>query len=345
MTETAIVSMSDDQVALIKRTLCKGATDDELALFISQCKRTGLDPFSRQIHAVKRWSSRDQRELMSIQVGIDGFRLIASRTSLLDGQDGPYWCGQDGEWLEVWAREEPPVAAKVIVYRKGCSRPFCGIAHWSEYHQTYYDQKEKRWTLTSFWADMPAGQLAKCAEALALRKAFPQELSGIYSPEEMSRERVEIEQAVVSATPTAQTHPAENLTLPAPQAADATQRLLDFEDKLVTAKRCKQGDLVRHIEAELGADWASSAVDTVKRVCVAFAATHKAPPPAPPAMATAGDLERIEAELERTGETVGRILAALGMPKGSAVSDLNVDQVKDALGRLAQVPDKSPARR
>lgn len=186
-TAIAKADFNDEQVALIRNTICKGASPDEFALFLGQCKRTGLDPFSKQIHAVKRWDAKAQRETMSIQVGIDGFRLIADRTEQTDGQDGPYWCDDNGTWLDVWPnKERQPVAAKVTVYRKGQSRGYVGIAHWSEYCQTYKD-KQGNQCVSPMWAKMPALMLAKCAECLALRKAFPQELSGLYSPEEMAQ--------------------------------------------------------------------------------------------------------------------------------------------------------------
>lgn len=181
---TQELAFTPEQVELVKNTICRGATNDELKLFLTVCHRKGLDPFSRQIHAVRRRQKVDDKwqEVMVIQTGIDGYRLIAERTGEVDGQDGPYWCGKDGAWVEVWTEDVNPHAAKVVLFRSGRANPFTGVAHWDGYVQRKADGNP-----VSRWANDPAGMLAKCAEALALRKAFPQELSGIYTDVEMGQ--------------------------------------------------------------------------------------------------------------------------------------------------------------
>lgn len=180
---------SQENVELLKKTLAGqevNLSDAELQLLIYQSTKTGLDPLARQIYALKGKKDNDR---MTFMVSIDGQRLVAQRTGQYRGQTSTLWCGADGVWKDAWLEDEPPKAAKVGVRRAGFDEPLYAIATYKSYAKI-----KDKWVngkpsgekyVTGTWAQMPDVMLAKCAEALALRKAFPQELSGLYTAEEM----------------------------------------------------------------------------------------------------------------------------------------------------------------
>ncbi len=161
------------QIELVKNTVAKGASDDELKLFLYVCSRAGLDPFTRQVHLVPRWDSKLGTEVRSIQIGMDGLRSIAERTDAYAGNDDPIFEGE-----KKIGNKTVPEKAKVVVRKivQGNIVDFTASARWEQYFPG-----EK---MGFMWLKMPHLMLGKCAEALALRKAFPSVMVGLYIPEE-----------------------------------------------------------------------------------------------------------------------------------------------------------------
>jgi len=158
---------NDTRVEFIRRTYCGGAPDAIAATFIELCRRRRLAPEEKHVYLTKRGND------WVIQTGIDGYRLIADRTGRYAGSDPPVYDTDDAE---------RPNTATVTVWKlvDGHRCPFAASARWAE-----YAPKDTR---TGFmWVKMPYLMLAKCAEALALRKAFPAELAGVYTDSEMDQ--------------------------------------------------------------------------------------------------------------------------------------------------------------
>ncbi len=195
---------NDRQVAALHQLGVENASPADLDIFFHQCQRTGLDPFARQIYMISR-RSKDYRTgeyvtKQTIQTGIDGFRLIARRAAdrrqETFSMDDVLWAGPNGDWHDLWIWDRPPLAAKVTVH--------VGEAHFSAVAATReYMPTDRNGNPTGQWRSMPAVMIAKCAEALALRKAFPMDLSGVYTGEEMQQADARQDVAELVAEPVA----------------------------------------------------------------------------------------------------------------------------------------------
>ena len=171
----------------------KGASTADLAVFMHVCQNTGLDPFTRQIHGIMRREKvteydngqKNERwvDKFTIQVGIDGFRVIRDRIAERKGLRVEYedtiWYDADGNGRDVWLWDDPPAACRVVVLVDG--RRFPSVLKFSEYCQYSRDGGKP----VAQWASKPAHMIEKCAEANGLRRAFPNDMAGIRLEDEM----------------------------------------------------------------------------------------------------------------------------------------------------------------
>ena len=243
-----------ESIARYKRLHAPAHTDDELLAFFAQCERTQLDPWSRQIYTIKRtqYVNGSSVEKAMTQVSIDGLRLQAERSGKYLGQNGPWWCGTDGKWVDVWVKPmNELMAAKVGIFRAGYPEPVWGVARFDAYAVT-----KKSGELTAMWLKMGDVMIAKCAEALGLRKARPAELSNLYTTEEMGQ--------------------ADNPTQSAPAAAPKADDMVAKLQASVDANAAAAEAIAKAKKAD---------VEAIKAVDKALPAAPKAAPKETPAAA------------------------------------------------------------
>ena len=213
----APLEFTDEQRKMIRDAFANGASEQEFGVLMEVAKARRLNPLMRQIHFVSRWDSQKSRNVWATQVSIDGLRAIAERTGIYAGQDEP-------EFVE--STDGAIKCCKVRVYRKDWGdRAAVGVAYWNEYVQTYREKSSGKEVVTPMWRKMPHVMIAKCAEAIALRKAFPEDMSGLYTPDEMGQaenDRVvdTTAETVVDTHPVASTQ--RRVTYPAPVASSPT---------------------------------------------------------------------------------------------------------------------------
>ncbi|WP_431781773.1 phage recombination protein Bet [Streptomyces chumphonensis] len=323
---------TDNQAAVLRQSgIDEGVVAEELSAFLHLCQRTRLDPFSRQIYLIGRWDSRQQRKVYTPQTSIDGYRVIAHRAAAEAGHALGYedtlWCAKDGRWQDVWLSDAPPAAAKVTVVRNGMR--FSAVARYSEYVQT-----KKDGGTSGLWGKMPATMTAKCAEALALRMAFPHDLAGVYTAEEMAQ----------ADNPAGERH----LRTVRPGEADPWQQATPARDFVAEARSAADADTVRQIwqdakaaglgEKELG--WIAS-------VGKSLAAGPPPPKPEPTDDVVDGEVvpgseeleaQAAEAELRAFAEQHGLddIERDFEVAKGLPLSEAIAPQIRDFLADLTR---------
>jgi phage recombination protein Bet len=221
----------DAQRAALAQIGLRDAPDGDLAVFFHYCKAYQLDPFSHQATMIKRSEKRGDVwvDKWTIQTEIDGFRVIAHRAANRAGKIMSYprtlWIDHDETEHKRWVKDRPPAGAEVTVMVDG--HPFTAFASYREF--VALDRNGKP---TPMWVKMPANQIAKCAEAQALRKAFPRDLGDVVIPEETGQE-------AAGQVPPAQT-PSSGEAEQAPARRRPTKRALTLTQQ-ITAEFARLG--------------------------------------------------------------------------------------------------------
>lgn len=176
--------LSADQLRTLRKNEAAGGTLADFSTAIKKAHRQNLDPLQDHVFFLANYDKNKGREVLSLGISIAGLRSIAQSTGEYAGQKGYFWCGPDGQWTDVWLKDEPPAAAKVGVLRQSFKEPLWNVARWDD-----YCPKNNKGNPMFMWADMGPHMLGKCCEANALRRAFPDRVSELYIPEEMDKKR------------------------------------------------------------------------------------------------------------------------------------------------------------
>ncbi|HEY3683430.1 MAG TPA: phage recombination protein Bet [Streptosporangiaceae bacterium] len=234
--DTAALAIRPDQTmwtpyqraALAQMGVAQDCPNPVLATFLHTCQTRRLDPFIRQVYLIGRPNKRKGTTEYTAQTGIDGFRVIARRAAdkagIEYGYEDPVWFDRNGREHAVWLADGPPAAARCVVLRNG--HRFAAVARFDAYAARWQPSGD----LKNQWATMPDHMILKCAEALALRMAFPEDLGGLYTDEEMQQADNGFEPPAGAPVVTGRAEPAAAPPNPAPTAAASPEQPADPGD-------------------------------------------------------------------------------------------------------------------
>ncbi len=242
--------VTSDQLDLVRRTVAAGATADELKLYLYDCARQGVHPLDKLLHFTKRGGK------YTPVTSIDLMRTRAADTGEYAGSDVPLYISDDGVWSSAPAATSVPTAAMVTVYRlvQGQRCKFEAVARWQEYCPPSGQDH--------MWRKMPHTMLAKCAEALALRKGFPRQLAGLYAKEEMDQAGLPtpVPDRAPERPPAAQVPPAATMRVEGHRMADADAAPSVLETELPPAPVISDAQAKRLFAISRSAGWTTEAL-------------------------------------------------------------------------------------
>ena len=274
------LQMTDAEIIpVLRSSLYPGASDASIKLVIGYCKATGLDPMMKPVHIVPMWDKNSKSMRDVIMPGIGKYRTDAARTGQLAGIGEPEF-GPEVNYYGTTAPEWCRVTVKRLI--AGVERDFVAKEYWIENYATAGKDSDAP---NNMWRKRPRGQIAKCAEAQALRKGFPEATGSEPTAEEMEG-RYEV----------------------------------DMDTGEVTGRKPAVAMPVAKVkQAQAQADTEKTATNSVAPEGVTDVTPKGEPAPAnPPASddkdrpASAGEIKFIEGKLKRMGLDITQALEAIG---------------------------------
>lgn len=195
---------TEEDLATLKNHVCADLDEQEFKLFLYVCRARGLNPLLRQIYAVKYPGWGNNPPKVSHITSIEGFLLIAERTGEYEGHE-----------LEMLYDKKGNAIARCTVFRRGRRPTMVECDYW-EFCQTTRDKKGGD-VPVKMWRKMPKWMLGKVALARALDRAFPEELGGLYTSDEMPPAQPEVVEQVPREVQVEQARERQQ-GLPAPEA-------------------------------------------------------------------------------------------------------------------------------
>lgn len=312
-------------------------TPEEIMHFLYVCRQRKLNPLLGQIHCIYRWNQKAGRHTPTHQVSIDGLRAIADRSAkYAPGRPTEFDYGEPIIFIPGTSKAIPYTAtAWVIKYVQGHAHEYGARVHWDEYAQTFQGGD-----LMGLWKTHPHVMLGKCAEAAALRRGWPEDLSGLYDSAEMGNS------ALIFGDNTDYDRAEHELARGMSGASTTTQHLVPALPAPVDEPDLKQQVAAiqeRKLQEELVDDRVTVSNPPKKRD-VAEAETHAEQGELDPEPATQRQVRALERIIEERGIDIQAEMRSLFGEVVPELSDLTSDEAGELLTICQQRPRKLPTK-